>query len=117
MSLAYLLSSESRVKPQKIYLIRNEREVKIYDSKGRAFEPDFILFIHQKDKNLTFQVFIEPKGKHLMQEDKWKEDFLEAIRINNKTVEINTDFYRITALPFYNSNDEKGFRANASNFD
>jgi type III restriction enzyme len=96
-------------KYEKIYLIRNEREVKIYDSKGRAFEPDFILFIHQKDKNLTFQVFIEPKGKHLMQEDKWKEDFLEAIRINNKTVEINTDFYRITALPFYNSNDEKGF--------
>ena len=37
-------------KYDKIYLIRNKREVKIYDEKGQAFEPDFILFTHQKDR-------------------------------------------------------------------
>jgi type III restriction enzyme len=97
-------------KYENIYIIRNEREIKIHDSQGRTFEPDFLLFAKQKsEENLTFQVFVEPKGKHLIKEDAWKQDFLEAIRANNKTIEFNTDFYRITALPFYNSNDEKGF--------
>ena len=96
-------------KYDKIYLIRNEREVKIYDLKGRAFEPDFVLFAQRKDENLTFQVFIEPKGKHLIQEDAWKQDFLNDIRSKNKTFEFNTDFYRITALPFFNSGNVIGF--------
>ena len=47
-----------------IYLIRNEREIKIIDKLGRSFEPDFILFCKQKeDLELTYQVFIEPKGR------------------------------------------------------
>ena len=97
-------------KYENIYIIRNEREIKIHDSQGRTFEPDFLLFAKQKSKeNLTFQVFIEPKGKHLIKGDTWKQDFLELIRANNKTIEFNTDFYRITALPFYNSNDTTGF--------
>lgn len=54
-----------------IYLIRNEREIKIIDKLGRAFEPDFVLFCKQKkDKELTYQVFIEPKGAHLIANDK-----------------------------------------------
>lgn len=32
---------------ENIYLIRNEREIKIFDSLGRAFEPDFLLFCKQ----------------------------------------------------------------------
>ena len=60
-------------------------------------------------ENLTFQVFLEPKGKHLIKEGAWKLNFLEVIWANNKTIEFNTDFYRITSIPFYNSNDEKGF--------
>ena len=51
---------------ENIYLIRNEREIKIIDKLGRAFEPDFVLFCKQKaGKELTYQVFIEPKGNHL----------------------------------------------------
>ena len=97
-------------KYDKIYLIRNEREVKIYDEKGQAFEPDFILFTHQKsEQNLTYQVFIEPKGKQLIKEDQWKEDFLNKIREKNKTIEFDSDFYKITALPFYNTANEKEF--------
>lgn len=42
-----------------IHLIRNEREIKIFDQYGRAFEPDFLLFCNERsDKQLTFQVFI-----------------------------------------------------------
>ena len=64
-----------------IYLIRNERELKIFDKIGRAFEPDFILFCKQKEnEEFVYQVFIEPKGGHLAPFDKWKEDFLKEIR-------------------------------------
>ncbi|MFZ4927710.1 DEAD/DEAH box helicase family protein [Chryseobacterium sp. Mn2064] len=95
---------------QEIHLIRNEREVKIFDKLGRAFEPDFILFCSQKkDKELTYQVFIEPKGTHLLDYDKWKDDFLRNLGDEKKTITIHTDHYLITAVPFYNHETEKEF--------
>ena len=95
-----------------IFLIRNEREVKIIDKLGRAFEPDFILFCKQKDgEELTFQVFIEPKGGHLLSHDKWKEDFLKEIKAEKKTIKISTDNYLITGVPFYNNKIENEFRS------
>jgi type III restriction enzyme len=97
-------------KYEDIYLIRNEREIKIIDKLGRAFEPDFILFCkHKKDAALTYQVFIEPKGKHLIGNDKWKEDFLREIREKERTLKIHTDSYVITAVPFYNYENENDF--------
>lgn len=95
---------------ENIYLIRNEREIKIFDKFGRAFEPDFLLFCKQREREqITFQVFIEPKGNHLLGHDKWKEDFLKEIRIKQKTIEIHTDAYLITAVPFYNYNNQNEF--------
>lgn len=94
-----------------IYLIRNERELKIFDKLGRAFEPDFILFCKQKDgEELTYQVFIEPKGGHLIANDKWKEEFLKEIREKKKTIKIDTDKYLITGVPFYNNANENEFK-------
>lgn len=96
---------------ENIYLIRNEREIKIFDKLGRAFEPDFLLFCKQRDgEQITFQVFIEPKGSHLLGYDKWKEDFLKEIRTEQKTIKIDTDTYLITAVPFYNYNNENEFK-------
>ena len=96
---------------ENIYLIRNEREIKIYDKLGRAFEPDFLLFCKQRDKEqMTYQVFIEPKGAHLVTNDKWKEDFLNEIRAEQKTIKIQTDTYLITAVPFYNYSNENDFK-------
>lgn len=94
-----------------IYLIRNEREIKIIDKLGRAFEPDFVLFCKQKKgKDLTYQVFIEPKGAHLIANDKWKEEFLKQIREEEKTIKIDTDNYAITGVPFYNYANENEFK-------
>ena len=99
-----------------IYLIRNEREIKIFDKLGRAFEPDFLLFCKQRDgEQMTFQVFIEPKGEHLKGYDKWKEDFLKEIRTEQKTIKIHTDTYLITAVPFYNYNNENEFKTTLEN--
>ncbi|MFA5012134.1 MAG: DEAD/DEAH box helicase family protein [Ignavibacteria bacterium] len=94
-----------------IYLIRNERELKIFDKLGRAFEPDFLLFAKQKKgKELTYQVFIEPKGTYIVGNDKWKENFLEEIRKEQKTLKIETDNYLITGVPFYNYDNENEFK-------
>jgi len=102
-------------KYENIYLIRNERMVKIYDKIGRGFEPDFILFCKEKNKrHLTYQVFIEPKGKHLIEHDRWKQEFLEEIRKKEQTIEIALDTYLVTlvtAVPFYNNENEKEFEA------
>jgi type III restriction enzyme len=94
-----------------IHLIRNEREIKIFDQYGRAFEPDFLLFCNERsDKQLTFQVFIEPKGAHLIGYDQWKEDFLKVMGNEKKSVKIYTDTYKITAVPFYNYGNENEFK-------
>ncbi|WP_298553580.1 DEAD/DEAH box helicase family protein [uncultured Algibacter sp.] len=94
-----------------IYLIRNEREIKIIDKQGRAFEPDFVLFCKQKTgEELTYQIFIEPKGKHLKAHDKWKEDFLQEIRESKTTITLNSDKYLITGVPFYNNESENEFK-------
>ena len=89
---------------ENIYLIRNEREVKIYDPQGRAFEPDFILFAKQKaGQNHILQVFIEPKGSGYIPLDEWKEVFLKKLRKEKQTITLNSDKYQITAVPFYNN--------------
>jgi type III restriction enzyme len=98
---------------ENIYLIRNEREIKIFDKLGRAFEPDFLLFCKQRDgEQMTYQVFIEPKGEHIAnsKDNKWKEDFLKEIRTDQKTIKIHTDTYLITAVPFYNYANENEFK-------
>jgi type III restriction enzyme len=101
---------------ENIYLIRNERELKIIDKLGRAFEPDFVLFCKQKaGDELTYQVFIEPKGNHLKAHDKWKEDFLKEIREDKKTLEIDSDKYLITGVPFYNNDNENEFKESLEN--
>lgn len=92
-------------------MIRNEREVKIVDTLGRAFEPDFVLFCLNKNKqNITYQVFIEPKGGPYLGQDKWKEAFLLKMRKKKETMKIKSDKYIITAVPFYSNRNENEFK-------
>jgi type III restriction enzyme len=94
-----------------IYLIRNERTIKIIDKLGRAFEPDFILFCKQKNaEEITYQVFIEPKGNHLIGHDTWKKEFLQKISLDKVILKIHSDHYLITAVPFYNYDNENEFK-------
>ena len=99
-----------KAKYNEVYLIRNEQTLKIYDEIGRAFEPDFVLFCQERNgQENIIQLFIEPKGSHLESKDKWKEDFLKRIRQDRKAIEIGTDHYVITGVPFYNYNSENEF--------
>lgn len=65
------------------YLVRNEKDFSIYDAEGRAFQPDFVLLLsdttpgHKKE----IQLFIEPKGLHLVEHDQWKENALLELNV------------------------------------
>lgn len=114
------------------YLIRNERvpELAIYSfDEGKRFEPDFLLLIKKPETTNQpkfYQAFTEPKGVHLIDNDKWKEDFLLDIEsqhqvvISNKQIFPNPPFaekdYMVIGLPFYSSDSrQKGVFKNTMN--
>lgn len=94
---------------EEVYLIRNEKHFKIYDfSDGKAFEPDFVLFLKEKDNKelITYQLFIEPKGAHLLDTDAWKENFLKKINHKYKiTVKFENKDFKLYGLPFFNKGE------------
>lgn len=98
----------------KIYLIRNEREFKIFSfDDGARFEPDYVLFL-QKENSAgfeQFQIFIEPKGEHLAANDSWKEKFLLQLKDKAIPVKIFVDDgrYKIWGLQFFNRNKLSDF--------
>ena len=101
-------------KYDEIYLVRNEKDVRIYSfDDGRTFEPDYLLFLRIKgadDKYDNMQIFIEPKGDHLLKADKWKEDFLKQISSKAEVRWVTaTDKYTVWGLPFYNEKTEATF--------
>ena len=98
---------ELKKKYNRIYLVRNERAFHIYSfDDGERFEPDYVLFL-QKDKTDGYeqlQIFIEPKGTHLVETDKWKEDFLLQLKENAIPVKKFADDndYKIWGVHFFN---------------
>ena len=113
--IAFIKNHESNLleKYDAFQLLRNEEVYKIFDFKtGRGFQPDFLLFLHAKknDEHTYFQVFIEPKGKHLAGDDNdgWKEHFLEEISrrygLEHIVMEKSAG-YVLIGLPFFNAND------------
>lgn len=95
-------------KYDKVFLVRNERQLHIYSfDGGERFEPDYLLFLHKQNEvgYEQLQVFIEPKGTHLIADDKWKEDFL--LEIEDKAVAtkifVDDNKYKIWGFHFFNT--------------
>ncbi len=89
-----------------MYLLRNARLFQLYRfSDGKAFEPDFVMFLRKKraKKYIVYQLFIEPKGQHLIANDQRKEDFLLEIEKEHKLSKLfENEDYKLVGLPFYN---------------
>ena len=88
-----------------IYLLRNERFFKLYRfSDAKATEPDFVLYMTDKNSNeeVVYQLFIEPKGDHLLYNDEWKEQFLQEIEKEAVIELYKSQQYRLIGMPFYN---------------
>lgn len=92
-----------------VYLLRNERHFKVYSfNDGRALEPDFLLYLVGKEAKDTmhYQVFIEPKGSHLLLADRWKEDFLMSIKASQKIEQLFANKqYVVWGMPFFNQSE------------
>jgi len=88
------------------HLLRNEKALKLFSFKnGQAFEPDFVLFLRRAvdGAETVMQLFIEPKGSHLTNQDQWKEDFLKQLKSDAKLqVLFQGSDYKILGLPFFN---------------
>ena len=96
-----------------VHLIRNEEVFKLNNfTDGEGFMPDFILLLKDKQTSssngvndfLHYQIFIEPKGEHLVENDRWKEEFLVAITQEygrDKILCKDTPHYRLIGLPFF----------------
>lgn len=99
---------ELRKKYDKVFLVRNERQLHIYSfDAGERFEPDYLLFLHKNNGAgyEQLQVFIEPKGTHLVENDKRKEEFL--LEIEDKAIAtkifVDDNQYRIWGFHFFNT--------------
>ena len=97
-----------RSKYDKIYLLRNERQIHLYSfDGGERFEPDYILYLckNRADSVEQLIVFVEPKGTHLIDSDKWKEDFL--LELKGKSVPtvtfVDDNSYKIWGFHFFNT--------------
>ena len=105
---------ESTKTYEDIYLLRNEGHFSIYSfSDGSAFQPDFVLFLREKNgESLSYQLFIEPKGEHLAETDRWKEKFLAEIRVEYRSkILTENSKYRIIGVPsFYHERYENQFK-------
>jgi type III restriction enzyme len=100
-------------KYKEVYLLRNEETYKIYDFKtGRGFQPDFLLFLQEKWKDLYYQIFIEPKGTHLLEKDERKNKFLQEITKKygeNTLLKAENKDYILIGLPLYNKEKSQEF--------
>jgi len=106
--IKYIDKVYEKLKPKydEIFLVRNERHFKIFNFEdGRAIEPDFVLFLvnHSPEENLHYQIFIEPKGQHLLQTDEWKERFLKSLREEHSLEQLwKGRKYVVWGMPFFN---------------
>ena len=86
------------------WIIRNLKFFEIYTfQNGQQFEPDFIILSQLKNgETSNIQIFIEPKGKHLLEKDNFKNEFL-------KQINVTSDGTAIKGIAFFNSDQKIDF--------
>ncbi|MEO1640841.1 MAG: DEAD/DEAH box helicase family protein [Pseudomonadota bacterium] len=106
--IKFMHDQETRLRDvyDEFFLLRNEKALSLFDFEtGRAFEPDFVLFLRKKGEQarVLLQIFIEPKGEKWHKDDAWKQDFLKRIK---GSARLETLFqgkdYAVLGLPFFN---------------
>ena len=64
----------------------------------------------ESEQIVQYQLFIEPKGPHLVKTDQWKEDFFIGIEYNYEVVILTQDKkYKLLGLPFYTETNKSSF--------
>lgn len=71
----------NKYKGAEVYVIRNELDYWLFSPQdGRRFSPDYMLIVNDvANGEMYYQVLIEPKGGHLLEQDAWKEQALISL--------------------------------------
>jgi len=109
-----------RQKYSDIALLRNEKFFQVFDfDEGRAFEPDFIMFLKKRNRIISiYQIFIESKGgwtydmnqRFELSKEGWKQKFLLEMEEKADTdLKLENKHFKLMGLPFYNEKLKKDF--------
>lgn len=107
---------ELQNKYKDVYLIRSDErntKLKLHEFAGdvshyAGFLPDFVLYL--ANESYIYQVYIEPKGTQLLEQDQWKEDLLTSISPESVDVIGENDQVKLYGVKFYVAGDARKVR-------
>ncbi|MGR8774161.1 hypothetical protein [Leuconostoc citreum] len=107
---------ELQNKYKEVYLIRSDErntKLKLHEFAGdvshySGFLPDFVLYL--ANASYIYQIYIEPKGPQLLDQDQWKEDLLTSISPESVDVIGENDQVKLYGVKFYVSGDGRQVR-------
>lgn len=107
---------ELQNKYKDVYLIRSDErntKLKLHEFAGdvshyAGFLPDFVLYL--ANKSYIYQIYIEPKGTQLLDQDQWKEDLLTSISPESVDVIGENDKVKLYGVKFYVAGDNRKIR-------
>ncbi|MBZ6014881.1 DEAD/DEAH box helicase family protein [Leuconostoc gelidum subsp. gelidum] len=105
-----------------VYLIRSDErnsKLKLHEFAGdvshyAGFLPDFVLYL--ANESYIYQIYIEPKGIHLLEQDQWKEDLLTSISPESVDVIGENNQVKLYGVKFYASGDRRKVRDSVNEF-
>ncbi|MBA5973492.1 DEAD/DEAH box helicase family protein [Leuconostoc mesenteroides] len=109
-------------KYKEVYLIRSDErntKLKLHEFAGdvthyAGFLPDFVLYL--ANESYIYQIYIEPKGTQLLDQDQWKEDLLTSISPESVDVIGENDQVKLYGVKFYVSGDSRNIRQKIETF-
>ena len=109
---------ELQNKYKDVYLIRSDErntKLKLHEFAGdvshyAGFLPDFVLYL--ANESYIYQVYIEPKGTQLLEQDQWKEDLLTSISPESVDVIGENGQVKLYGVKFYVAGDLRQVRKN-----
>lgn len=116
----YIESLKNKYKD--VYLIRSDErntKLKLHEFAGdvthyAGFLPDFVLYL--ANESYIYQIYIEPKGTQLLDQDQWKEDLLTSISPESVDVIGENDQVKLYGVKFYVSGDSRNIRQKIESF-
>lgn len=107
---------ELQNKYKDVYLIRNDErntKLKLHEFAGdvshyAGFLPDFVLYL--ANESYIYQIYIEPKGTQLLDQDQWKEDLLTSISPESIDVIGENNQVKLYGVKFYVTGDQRQIR-------
>lgn len=112
---------ELQNKYKDVYLIRSDErntKLKLHEfannvSHYAGFLPDFVLYL--ANESYIYQIYIEPKGTQLLDQDQWKENLLTSISPESVDVIGENGQVKLYGVKFYVAGDARQVRQSIQN--